>query len=126
MGEPLDGLRVVDVTTTLTGAHISQTLADFGADVVQIEPPGGSPLRRQPAWPFWARGKRSVVLDLDVAEDGAAAQDLAAGADVFVETHGDRASPSDSVSATTSCVRTTRGWCTRRSPASVATTRGRS
>ena len=47
MGGPLDGLRVVDVTTTLTGAHISQTLADFGADVVQVEPPGGSPLRRQ-------------------------------------------------------------------------------
>jgi crotonobetainyl-CoA:carnitine CoA-transferase CaiB-like acyl-CoA transferase len=86
MGGPLDGLRVVDVTTTLTGAHISQTLADFGADVVQVEPPGGSPLRRQPAWPFWARGKRSVVLDLGAAGDRAAAQDLAAGADVFVET----------------------------------------
>ena len=86
MGGPLDGLRVVDVTSTLTGAHISQTLADFGADVVLVEPPGGSPLRRQPAWPFWARGKRSVVLDLGVADDRAAAQELAASADVFVET----------------------------------------
>ena len=86
MGGSLEGLSVVDLTATLTGAHISQTLADFGADVVQVEPRSGSPLRRQPAWPFWARGKRSVVLDLAAADDRRVAQDLAARADVVVET----------------------------------------
>lgn len=86
MGGPLEGLRAVDLTTTLTGAHISQTLADFGADVVRVEPPGGSPLRTQPAWPFWARGSRSIVLDLTRVDDRSVAQDLAAGADVVVET----------------------------------------
>jgi crotonobetainyl-CoA:carnitine CoA-transferase CaiB-like acyl-CoA transferase len=86
MGGPLAGLSVVDLTTTLTGAHISQTLADFGCDVVQVEPPGGSPLREQPAWPFLARGKQSIVLDLDDADDRAVARDLAASADVVVET----------------------------------------
>ena len=80
MGGPLAGLRVVDLTTTLTGTHISQTLADFGCDVVQVEPPGGSPLREQPAWPFWARGKQSTVLDLHDADDRTVARDLAGGA----------------------------------------------
>src|SRR5690606_35700373 len=57
-----------------------------GADVIMVEPPGGHPLRHQPAWPFWARGKKSVVLDLKDADDLAAAQRLAAGADVVVQT----------------------------------------
>ena len=45
MSGPLQGLRVVDLSNTLTSAHISGYLADFGADVVDVEPPGGSPLR---------------------------------------------------------------------------------
>jgi hypothetical protein len=60
----LAGLRVVDFSNVLTGAQISQFFADYGADVVHIEPPAGSPLRAQAAWPFWGRGKRSVRLDL--------------------------------------------------------------
>ena len=56
MGGALDGLRAVDFSNTLTGAHISQLLADFGADVVLVEPPGGNQLRAQPAWPFWGAG----------------------------------------------------------------------
>ena len=64
VGSALGGLRVVDFSNTLSGTQISQLLADFGADVVHVEPPGGSVLRTQPAWPFWGRGKRSIVLDL--------------------------------------------------------------
>jgi crotonobetainyl-CoA:carnitine CoA-transferase CaiB-like acyl-CoA transferase len=41
MSGPLDGLTVVDLTSTQTGAHITQTLADFGCEVVMVEPPGG-------------------------------------------------------------------------------------
>ena len=86
MGGALEGLTVVDVSTTPPGAHVSHLFADFGADVVCIEPPGGSPLRALPAWPFWARGKRSIVLDLADGDDAATARLLAARADVFVET----------------------------------------
>jgi crotonobetainyl-CoA:carnitine CoA-transferase CaiB-like acyl-CoA transferase len=86
MGGPLDGLQVVDFSTTLSGAHVTQTLADFGCDVLMVEPPGGHPLRGQPAWPFWARGKRSAVLDLRDPTDLATAVGLAGDADVVVET----------------------------------------
>jgi crotonobetainyl-CoA:carnitine CoA-transferase CaiB-like acyl-CoA transferase len=86
MGGPLEGLRVIDLTTTLAGVHISQTLCDFGCEVVMVEPPGGHPLRDRSAWPFWGRGKRSVVLDLGDAEHVATVRSLVERADVVVET----------------------------------------
>src|SRR5262249_37428285 len=86
MANVLDGLRAIDLSTTLTGAHIGQLLADFGAEVVCVEPPGGSVLRSQPAWPFWGRGKRSIVLDLHDPRDAQAARELAGRADVVIET----------------------------------------
>ncbi len=82
----LDGLRVVDLSPTRVGAQISQLFADHGADVVWIEPPGGSALRHQTAFPFWARGKRSVVVDLTTPQGQQAVRDLAASADVLVDT----------------------------------------
>lgn len=86
MAGPLDGLRVVDLSNTIVGTQMSQLLADYGAGVVHVEPPGGSPLRSQPAWPFWGRGKRSIVLDLKDAADRDTARSLAAAADVLIET----------------------------------------
>jgi crotonobetainyl-CoA:carnitine CoA-transferase CaiB-like acyl-CoA transferase len=86
MSGPLEGLHVVELSSTVTSATIGGFLADFGADVVAVEPPGGSPLRTQPAFPFWGRGKRSVVLDLAADGDVAVARSFAAGADVVVET----------------------------------------
>lgn len=86
MSTPLDGLTVIDLSSTITGIQISQLLADFGADVVSIEPPGGHPLRSQPAWPFWGRGRRSIVLDLKREDDAATARALAVSADVVIET----------------------------------------
>ncbi|MDQ1431229.1 MAG: hypothetical protein QOF40_1831 [Actinomycetota bacterium] len=86
MSGPLSGLRVVDLSNTLTSAHVSGFLADFGADVVNVEPPGGSPLRTQPAYPFWGRGKQSIVLDFHDPDDLRVARRLAVGADVVVET----------------------------------------
>jgi crotonobetainyl-CoA:carnitine CoA-transferase CaiB-like acyl-CoA transferase len=83
---PLAGLRVLDFSTTAAGAQASQTLADFGAEVVQVEPPGGSQLRAQPGYPFLARGKQSIVLDLDAEADRALARTMAGGADVVIET----------------------------------------
>jgi crotonobetainyl-CoA:carnitine CoA-transferase CaiB-like acyl-CoA transferase len=82
----LDGLRVLDLSNSLAGAQASQSLADFGAEVVQVEPPCGSSLRSNPAYPFIARGKKSIVLDLKAESDRALAHELALGADVLVET----------------------------------------
>ncbi len=59
---PLHGLRVVDFSNSPAGAQASQTLADFGADVVHVEPPGGGTLRESPGYPFITRGKKSVEL----------------------------------------------------------------
>ena len=79
---PLAGLRVLDFSTTAAGAQASQTFADFGAEVVHVEPPGGSQLRAQPGYPFLARGKKSIVLDLHAEADRAVARTMASGADV--------------------------------------------
>jgi crotonobetainyl-CoA:carnitine CoA-transferase CaiB-like acyl-CoA transferase len=86
---PLAGLVVVDTSTTLPGAQVSQFLADCGADVIMVEPPGGSPVRQLPGWPALLRGKKSVTLDLrDHSAGGGVDQlrGLLVGADVFVTT----------------------------------------
>ena len=76
MSLPLADIKVCDLTQNLAGPYCSQILADLGADVVKVEPPGGDLAR---AWgpPFWGsgsalslsvnRGKRSIVLDLKTA-----------------------------------------------------------
>jgi crotonobetainyl-CoA:carnitine CoA-transferase CaiB-like acyl-CoA transferase len=85
-GGPLAGLRVLDLSNSLAGAQASQTLADFGAEVVHVEPPGGSSLRDLPSFPMIGRGKKSLVLDLHDADDAGLARQLARGADVLIET----------------------------------------
>jgi len=79
-------VRVVELSNGLPGAQAGQFLADFGAEVVQIEPTGGGALRAHPAWPVWGRGKRAIQLDLGDPDDRAVARQLAVGADVVIET----------------------------------------
>lgn len=93
----LEGVRVVDFSHFIAGPFAAMMLADFGADVIKIEPPGkGDDLRYYPptdpalgrcSAPFlWAnRNKRSVALDLKNSEALAAVRELVAGADVLVE-----------------------------------------
>src|ERR1700685_1033270 len=83
---PLAGLRVLDFSNTPAGAQASQTLADFGAEVVHVEPPGGTSLRDLPSYPMIGRGKKSMVLDLHDDCDAALAREMALGADVLIET----------------------------------------
>ncbi len=83
---PLAGLRVLDLSSSLAGAQASQTLADFGAEVVHVEPPGGTLLRDLPSFPMIGRGKKSMVLDLHHDGDAALAREMALGADVLIET----------------------------------------
>src|ERR671923_469684 len=89
----LQGVRVVDLTRILSGPFCSLLLADMGAEVLKVEPPGGDPLRGQGAiveglsWYFAAfnRNKRSIVLNLRGASGRAALRRLVATADVVVD-----------------------------------------
>jgi crotonobetainyl-CoA:carnitine CoA-transferase CaiB-like acyl-CoA transferase len=84
--EPLAGICVVDLSTTLPGAICTQFLADAGADVVMLERPGGSPLRALRGWPALGRGKRSRVADLKTDTGAALLDELLGAADVLVTT----------------------------------------
>lgn len=89
----LDGLKVLDLSLYLPGPWLTQAMADHGADVIKVEPPGGEPVRnvgyRQNGASVWFRnthrGKRSVMLDLKTAADKSRLLELAAEADVLVE-----------------------------------------
>jgi crotonobetainyl-CoA:carnitine CoA-transferase CaiB-like acyl-CoA transferase len=69
----------------MAGGLATAVLADFGAEVVKIEPPDGDPFRRHPAWLAWNRGKKSAVLNLKTAEGRAQAHQLATYADIVLE-----------------------------------------
>jgi len=89
----LEGLRVLDFTTTIAGPYCTRLLADLGAEIVKIEPPEGDMMRTRPPLRAGAStsfgqlnaGKKSVVLDLKSPPAAAAARRLAATADVVVE-----------------------------------------
>jgi crotonobetainyl-CoA:carnitine CoA-transferase CaiB-like acyl-CoA transferase len=69
----------------MPGALCTLVMADFGADVIKVEPPGGDPFRFQPAWISWNRGKKGVALDLATTGGRTQALELIAAADVLVE-----------------------------------------
>ena len=96
---PLANLRVLEFTDEI-GAYCGKLLADLGAGVIKVEPPGGGVQRRTPPFldgdpgpdasiPFWSQNssKQSLVLDLDQEADRARARELARGADIVLEDH---------------------------------------
>jgi crotonobetainyl-CoA:carnitine CoA-transferase CaiB-like acyl-CoA transferase len=94
MPGPLAGFRIIDVTQMVSGPMATMLLADQGADVVKIEPPGTGDLTRalgggsRKMTPIFAtinRNKRSVVLDLKEPQGRAVLEQLVARADVFVQ-----------------------------------------
>src|ERR1700730_8006984 len=87
MPGPLAGLMVVDCSHGTAGPRATGILADYGAEVIWVEPPDGDPCRAHvpAAVSVFNRGKRSVTLDLTDDADRARLFELIAGADVFVE-----------------------------------------
>ena len=97
---PLAGLKVLELGQLIAGPFAAKTLADFGAHVIKIEPPGdadlgtgGDPLRKWRLlkdgtsvwWQVQSRNKRSLALDLRRAEAQDIVRQLSAGADVLIE-----------------------------------------
>jgi len=90
----LAGLKVLEMGQLIAGPFAAKTLADFGAEVIKIEPPGaGDPLRKWRLlkdgtsvwWQVQSRNKRSLALDLRTPEGQDVASKLAAEADVLIE-----------------------------------------
>src|SRR3990172_2409215 len=82
----LDGVRVLDLSWGIAGALGVLLLAEQGADVIKVEPPGGDPFRGYDGYAVWNRSRRSVTIDLKNPDALAAFRKLAADADVLVET----------------------------------------
>lgn len=94
----LDGVKIVEFTDEL-GSYCGRLLADLGADVIKVEPPGGGRQRNSGPFrvgfegnadaslPFWVHNtsKKSVVLDLETDEGRAQAKKLALSADIVIE-----------------------------------------
>jgi crotonobetainyl-CoA:carnitine CoA-transferase CaiB-like acyl-CoA transferase len=101
MSGPMDGFRVVELGVWVAAPAAGAILADWGADVIKIEPPAGDPARSfgrmmgldsdlgiasNPPFQMDNRSKRSIVLDLGTTEGRRTALELIAGADVFLTT----------------------------------------
>src|SRR5688572_33237013 len=92
---PLADLRVVDISTVIAGPNCARYLADFGADVIKVERPGGDSLRemawRDPRdgsglwWQIANRNKRTITLDLKSPADLDVLRRLLDEAHVLVE-----------------------------------------
>ena len=94
MSGPLAGVRVLELGSLIAGPFCAKTLADFGAEVIKVEPPGdGDPLRRWRKmrngvslwWQVQSRNKRSITLDLRKPEGQEAVRRLAARSDIVIE-----------------------------------------
>jgi len=99
--QPLAGVRVIELATGVAGCYAGKLLADFGADVIKVEPPGGDVVRHWGPFPgddpvvalpeqgalhlHLNTNKRSIVADLDRPDDRVLVARLAAGADIVLE-----------------------------------------
>src|SRR6478736_7889537 len=95
MAGPMEGVKVVELGVWVAGPAAGGILADWGADVVKIEPPTGDPARMwgrilgmepglNPPFEMDNRSKRSVVLDLGADDGRGMAIELLSGADAFI------------------------------------------
>ncbi len=92
----LNGIRVVEMGMWLAGPAAGGVLADWGANVIKVEPPSGDPMRRLygaiggsretscPPFDMFNRGKRSVAIDVNRPEAGPVVESILASGDVFL------------------------------------------
>lgn len=95
----MSGMRILELGQRVAGEYCGKLVSDFGAEVIKLEPPGGSPVRRLsplgagPApensglFAYLNTNKRSVILDLDSAEGAALLPGLLARVDVVIDDH---------------------------------------
>ena len=90
----LEGVRVIDLSQYIPGPFATRQLADLGADVIKIEPPGGDPMRRfmrnesdavSPIYRHLNRGKRILRIDLKSDDGKSRFDELLGGADILLE-----------------------------------------
>ena len=81
----LDGIKVLDLSWGIAGPVTGMLLADHGADVVKVEPPGGDPFRGAPGYATWLRGRRSIELDLKAEDGQSVLHDLSRRSDVVIQ-----------------------------------------
>ena len=89
---PLNGVRILEQGTFITGPCCAMTLADLGADVIKVETPGtGDPYRNfrgglySAHFQAYNRGKRAMAVDLKSDADRALFHDLVRSADVYIQ-----------------------------------------
>lgn len=90
---PLEGVKIIEFSSYLTGPYTSMMLGDLGAQIIKVEQPGGDSFRKfghsqqglSSLWCSSNRGKRSMVLDLKQADDLATMKQLLTTADVLIE-----------------------------------------
>ena len=90
---PLEGLKVLELGQLIAGPFAAKILAEFGADVIKVEPPAGDPLRKwrymhdgtSVWWAAHARNKRSITIDLRQPEGQDLVKRLAEQADIVIE-----------------------------------------
>jgi crotonobetainyl-CoA:carnitine CoA-transferase CaiB-like acyl-CoA transferase len=78
------GVKVLDCTQGLAGPMAGMLLADFGAEVLKVEPPGGDRFAGKPGYQMWNRGKRRTRLDVDTTAGRETLEALIGGADVAI------------------------------------------
>jgi len=95
MTRSLSGIRVLDLTQVMAGPFSAMLLADLGADVIKVEPPGGDSTRQMPgavgtdtpAFNAVNRGKRSIVINLKTIDGREALHRLVGPTDILVENY---------------------------------------
>ena len=85
MTQIFDRIRIIDLSQGMAGPMATMIFADYGAEVIRLEPPGGDPMWAHPAYMVWNRGKKSVGLDWSSQGGRERARQLVQGADIFIE-----------------------------------------
>ena len=86
MTSTFSDIRILDFSRDIPGIYASILMSDMGAEVIKIEPLGGDPLRSDPNYRFYNRGKKSICLDLSSDKEMQNLHSLIKSSDVIVTT----------------------------------------